>query len=165
MVSLTFAVGGSLFTQARKAFWTELLYNNNFKQSPRSNQGSKITLTARSPSLGACNYPIFTDRSIFKGTCECCAAQHYEHKWWNRELTLKCKLKCYVKPMKDPLGVTEVKRMFSLPPVVPLFPLLGLTILKESHNMGLSHVWSWIIGRIDFAFSMIPRGIRWKRMC
>ena len=24
------------------------------------------------------------------------------HKWWNRELTLKCKLKCYVKPMKDP---------------------------------------------------------------
>ena len=28
---------------------------------------------------------------------------------WNRELTLKCKLKCYVKPMKDPLGVTLVK--------------------------------------------------------
>ena len=27
-------------------------------------------------------------------------------KWWNRELTLKCKLKCYVKPMKDPLGVS-----------------------------------------------------------
>ena len=25
-------------------------------------------------------------------TYECCAAQHYEHKWWNRELTLKCKL-------------------------------------------------------------------------
>ena len=31
---------------------------------------------------------------------ECCAGQHYEHKWWNRELTLKCKLKCFVKPMK-----------------------------------------------------------------
>ena len=41
--------------------------------------------------------------------CECCAAQHYEHKWWNRELTLKCKLKCYVKPMKDPLGVSPSK--------------------------------------------------------
>ena len=27
-------------------------------------------------------------------------------KWWNRELTLKCKLKCYVKSMKDPLGVS-----------------------------------------------------------
>ena len=40
---------------------------------------------------------------------ECCAAQHYEHKWWNRELTLKCKLKCYVKPMKDPLGVSPSK--------------------------------------------------------
>ena len=26
--------------------------------------------------------------------------------WRNRELTLKCKLKCYVKPMKDPLGVS-----------------------------------------------------------
>ena len=30
-------------------------------------------------------------------------------KWWNRELTLKCKLKCYVKPMKDPLGVSPGK--------------------------------------------------------
>ena len=27
----------------------------------------------------------------------------FKLKWWNRELTLKCKLKCYVKPMKDPL--------------------------------------------------------------
>ena len=32
-----------------------------------------------------------------------------EHKWWNRELTLKCKFKCYVKPMKDPLGVSPSK--------------------------------------------------------
>ena len=32
-----------------------------------------------------------------------------ESKWWNRELTLKCKLKCYVKPMKDPLGVSPSK--------------------------------------------------------
>ena len=30
-------------------------------------------------------------------------------KWWNRELTLKCKVKCYVKPMKDPLGVSPSK--------------------------------------------------------
>ena len=29
--------------------------------------------------------------------------------WWNRELTLKCKLKCYVKPMKDSLGVSPSK--------------------------------------------------------
>ena len=29
--------------------------------------------------------------------------------WWNRELTLKCKLKCYVKLMKDPLGVSSSK--------------------------------------------------------
>ena len=40
---------------------------------------------------------------------ECCAAQLHEHKWWNRELTLKCKFKCYVKPMKDPLGVSPSK--------------------------------------------------------
>ena len=26
--------------------------------------------------------------------------------WWNRELTLKCKLKCYVKTLKDPLGIS-----------------------------------------------------------
>ena len=32
-----------------------------------------------------------------------------ECKWWNRELTLKCKLKCYVKPMKDPLGISPSK--------------------------------------------------------
>ena len=43
------------------------------------------------------------------GTYKCCAAYHYEHKWWNRGLTLKCKLKCYVKPMKDPLGVSPSK--------------------------------------------------------
>ena len=30
-------------------------------------------------------------------------------KGWNRELTLKCKLKCFVKPMKDPLGVSPSK--------------------------------------------------------
>ena len=28
---------------------------------------------------------------------------------WNRELILKFKLKCYVKPMKDPLGVSPSK--------------------------------------------------------
>ena len=44
------------------------------------------------------------------------------HKWWSRELTLKCKLKCYVKPLKDPLGVSPSKgnqEFFSLPRVVP----------------------------------------------
>ena len=29
--------------------------------------------------------------------------------WWNRELTLKCKLKCYVKPMKDHWALALVK--------------------------------------------------------
>ena len=33
----------------------------------------------------------------------------YQCSWWNRESTLKCKLKCYVKPMKDPLGVSPSK--------------------------------------------------------
>ena len=32
-----------------------------------------------------------------------------KYKCWNRELTLKCKLKCYEKPMKDPLGVSPSK--------------------------------------------------------
>ena len=59
-----------------------------------------------------------------------------------RELTLKCKLKCYFKPMNNPLGVSPSKgkqgtsrgfdshrgqKIFSLPRVVPCFPLLGLT--------------------------------------
>ena len=30
-------------------------------------------------------------------------------KRWNRELTLKCKFKCFVKPMKDRLGVSPSK--------------------------------------------------------
>ena len=30
-------------------------------------------------------------------------------KWWNRKLTLKCKLKCYMKYMKGPLGVSPGK--------------------------------------------------------
>ena len=33
----------------------------------------------------------------------------FGEKWWNRESTLKCKSKCYVKPMKDPLGVSPSK--------------------------------------------------------
>ena len=32
-----------------------------------------------------------------------------EYKCENRELTLKCKLKSYEKPMKDPLGVSPSK--------------------------------------------------------
>ena len=35
--------------------------------------------------------------------------QHHKHKCGNRELTLKCKFKCYEKPMKDPLGVSPSK--------------------------------------------------------
>ena len=31
------------------------------------------------------------------------------HRRWKRELTVKFKLKCYVKPMKDPLGVSPSK--------------------------------------------------------
>ena len=31
------------------------------------------------------------------------------YQWWNRELTLKSKLKRYVKPMKDPLGISPSK--------------------------------------------------------
>ena len=38
-----------------------------------------------------------------------CRVAHWQNRWWNRELTLKCKLKCYVKPMKDPLGVSPSK--------------------------------------------------------
>ena len=37
------------------------------------------------------------------------ANQSHFRKCGNRELTLKCKLKCYEKPMKDPLGVSPSK--------------------------------------------------------
>ena len=43
-----------------------------------------------------------------------------------RELTLKCKLKCYFKPMNN-LDSHQGQKIFSLPRVVPCFPLLGLT--------------------------------------
>ena len=36
-------------------------------------------------------------------------SQTAQYLRWNKELTLKCKLKCYVKPMKDPLGVSPNK--------------------------------------------------------
>ena len=37
------------------------------------------------------------------------AVLKFGHKWWNRELTLNCKFKCYVKPMKHPLGISPSK--------------------------------------------------------
>ena len=40
-----------------------------------------------------------------------------------RELTLKCKLKCYLSGFDSHRG----QKIFSLPRVVPCFPLLGLT--------------------------------------
>ena len=76
----------------------------------------------------------------------------------NRELTLKCKLKCYVKPMKYPLeGIREpqeVKKKFfwprcgSNPHVVPWFPLLGLTRpvgLSWVSNSTLIYTWELIL--------------------
>ena len=37
-----------------------------------------------------------------------------------RELTLKCKLKCYFKPMNNPLGVSPSKGKHSFVPILPL---------------------------------------------
>ena len=41
--------------------------------------------------------------------CEVVHEGSWEIQRWNRELTLKCKLNCYMKPMKDPLGVSSSK--------------------------------------------------------
>ena len=51
----------------------------------------------------------------------------------NRELALKCKLKCYLNPCGNS---HRGQKIFSLPPVVPCFPLLGLT--ASGLFMGLS---------------------------
>ena len=63
--------------------------------------------------LADCFYAIHTHQLEFANTSlptlVCRVKAAYDHKWWNRELTLKCKLKCYVKPMKDPLGVSPSK--------------------------------------------------------
>ena len=48
--------------------------------------------------------PNNSDRSLALFASGC-----FSLKWWNRELTLKCKLKCYMKPMKNPLGVSPSK--------------------------------------------------------
>ena len=47
----------------------------------------------------------YTELKCGKLTVYKCFSSH----WWNRELTLKCKLKCYVKPMKEPLSVSPSK--------------------------------------------------------
>ena len=49
----------------------------------------------------------FTSILMFKTINK--SSPNYLHNRWNRELTLKCNLKCYVKPMKDPLGVSPNK--------------------------------------------------------
>ena len=63
--------------------------------------------------LADCFYAIHTHQLEFANTSlptlVCRVKAAYDHKWWNRELTLKCKLKCYVKPMKYPLGVSPSK--------------------------------------------------------
>ena len=54
--------------------------------------------------LVSCRLTHFSQKqSSFKCHCKLCPQEG------NRELTLKCKLKCYEKPMKDPLGVSPSK--------------------------------------------------------
>ena len=84
--------------------------------------------------------------------------------WWktNRELTLKCKLKCYVKPMKDPLGVspsdrnqrtTRGKEIFLLTSVgiEPTTSGLDLPLLcRLSYEVGQRKpgtIWWWIAAK------------------
>ena len=77
----------------------------------RSTVTLPIELRSRTEKVGNDFKGGESRRRESKSTYECCAAQHYEHKWSNRELTLKCKLKCYVKLMKDPLGVSPSKEL------------------------------------------------------
>ena len=51
-------------------------------------------------SFPLASYTLGTDKDIFASN------GRLLHNQWNRELTLRCKLKCYVKPMKDPVGVS-----------------------------------------------------------
>ena len=51
---------------------------------PQMHTFGLIDLTASAvPEIGSSKYST--------GTYKRCAAQHWEHKQWNRELTLKCK--------------------------------------------------------------------------
>ena len=63
-------------------------------------------LTLFASSKAASHVMLIVEKGVNKGCCCCCCWD-----WWktNRELTLKRKLKCYVKPMKDPLGVSPSK--------------------------------------------------------
>ena len=54
----------------------------------------------------------------------------------NRELTLKCKLKCYVKPMKDPLGVSPSKGNQGTTPGKEKILLTSVGI--ETHDLRIS---------------------------
>ena len=54
---------------------------------------------------------LLVERSKHKLSWTMCLPAHTRPSlvWWNRELTLKCKFKCFMKPMKDPRGVSPSK--------------------------------------------------------
>ena len=54
-------------------------------------------------SFPLASYTLGTDKDIFASN------GRLLHNQWNRELTLRCKLKCFVKPIKDPVGVSPSK--------------------------------------------------------
>ena len=56
------------------------------------------------------------------------------------ELTLKCKLKCFVKPMKDPLGVSPSKGTISPDIFLPLLKALFLEVGVYIQVLPLSHL-------------------------
>ena len=54
-------------------------------------------------SFPLASYTLGTDKDIFASN------GRLLHNQWNRELTLRCKLKCYVKTVKDPVGASPSK--------------------------------------------------------
>ena len=77
-------------------------------QSPPSAQNVFLSTRSRFCSLRdpsrAFGYERIRNAWIFR-----IYQRYILYNWWNRELTLKYKLNCYVKPMKDPLGVKASK--------------------------------------------------------
>ena len=77
-------------------------------------------------------------------------------KWWNRELTLKCKLKCYVKPMKDPLGVSRSKGNQGTTPGKEKILLISVGIEPTTSGLDLP-----LLGRSNPEVDLIRRS--WVR--
>ena len=91
-----------LFDWRERSAWDRLVCTLNLKFCKRPNRYKFLKL----PKRRSLCHEVLKHSELFWSWY---SPSVVSSKWWNRQLTLKCKFKCYVKPMKDPLGVSPSK--------------------------------------------------------